>query len=42
MNYISLIAKLGVLAERTQVEFEEEAVRSQFNLHMDMICTECN
>lgn len=42
VNYISLIAKLGVLAERTQVEFEEEAVRSQFNLHMDMIYTECN
>lgn len=42
VNYITLIAKLGVLAERTQVEFEEKAVRSQFNLCMDMICTECN
>lgn len=42
VNYIILIANLGVLAERTQVEFEEEAVRNQFNLRMDMICTECN
>lgn len=42
VNYIILIAKLGILAQRTQVEFEEEAVRSQFNLRMDMICTECN
>lgn len=42
VNYITLIAKFRVLAERTQVEFEEEAVRSQFNLRMDVICTECN